>query len=65
MQICTLFNPDLMWREQFIPLMGQEEVTKLDNKLKSLNVAGKYFNKEAFCDFGSTLDGMRKGENFD
>lgn len=40
MQICTFFNPDLMWREQFIPLMGQEEVTKLDNKLKSLNVAG-------------------------
>ena len=31
-----------MWREQFIPLMGQEEVVKLDNKLKSLNVAGKY-----------------------
>ena len=42
MQICTFFNPDLMWREQFIPLMGQEEVVKLDNKLKSLNVAGKY-----------------------
>ena len=41
MQICTFFNPDLMWREQFIPLMGQEEVSKLDNKLKSLNVAGK------------------------
>merc|ERR1712106_279139 len=40
MQICTFFNPDLMWREQFIPLMGQEEVVKLDNKLKSLNVAG-------------------------
>merc|ERR1719430_823095 len=40
MQICTFFNPDLMWREQFIPLMGQEEVSKLDNKLKSLNVAG-------------------------
>jgi len=40
MQICTFFNPDLMWREQFIPLMGQEEVIKLDNKLKSLNVAG-------------------------
>merc|ERR1711892_112734 len=40
MQICTFFNPDLMWREQFIPLMGQEEVDKLDRKLKSLNVAG-------------------------
>merc|ERR1719474_2561662 len=40
MQICTFFNPDLMWREQFIPLMGREEVDKLDKKLKSLNVAG-------------------------
>lgn len=38
MQICNIFNPDLMWREQFIPLMGQEEVDKLDRKLKSLNV---------------------------
>ena len=41
MQICTFFNPDLMWHEQFIPLMGQEEVDKLDKKLKSLNIAGK------------------------
>jgi len=40
LQICTFFNPDLMWREQFIPLMGREEVDKLDKKLKSLNVAG-------------------------
>ena len=45
MQICTFFNPDLMWREQFVPLMGQEEVDKLDKKLKSLNVAGKYLVK--------------------
>merc|ERR1719508_603942 len=29
-----------MWHEQFIPLMGQEEVDKLDKKLKSLNIAG-------------------------
>ena len=40
MQICTFFNPDLMWREQFIPLIGREEVDRLDKKLKSLNVAG-------------------------
>jgi len=41
MQICNIFNPDLMWREQFIPLMGQGEVDKLDRKLKSLNVTSR------------------------
>lgn len=39
-QICTFFNPDLLWREQLTPLIGQEEVEKLDRRLKSLNVDG-------------------------
>ena len=40
LQICTFFNPDLLWREQLTTLIGQEEVEKLDKKLKSLNVDG-------------------------
>lgn len=40
LQICTFFNPDLLWREQLTTLIGQEEVEKLDRKLKSLNVDG-------------------------
>ena len=42
MQICTFFNPLLMWREQLTPLMGQEEVDRLDGRLKELNITGKY-----------------------
>ena len=37
MQICTCFQPDLVWRAQFIPLIGPAEVDKLNNKLKDLN----------------------------
>ena len=40
MQICTFFNPLLMWREQLTPLMGQEEVDRLDGNLKDLNIKG-------------------------
>ena len=40
LQICTFFNPDLLWREQLTTLIGQEEVEKLDRKLKSLSVDG-------------------------
>ena len=40
MQICTFFQPDLVWRAQFIPLIGPMEVDKLDNKLKDLKVKG-------------------------
>ena len=40
MQICTLFQPDIAWREQFIPLIGPVEVDKLDNMLKDLKVRG-------------------------
>eukprot|EP00092_Neocalanus_flemingeri_P041907 GFUD01045641.1.p1 GENE.GFUD01045641.1~~GFUD01045641.1.p1 ORF type:complete len:476 (-),score=149.67 GFUD01045641.1:139-1566(-) len=40
MQICTIFHPSLVWREQLIPLMGLQEVDKLESKLKSLNIAG-------------------------
>ena len=29
-----------MWREQLSPLMGQEEVDRLDGKLKGLNISG-------------------------
>jgi len=27
LQICSLFNPDLYWRDQLVPILGQEEVT--------------------------------------
>lgn len=40
MQICTFFNPDLQWTEQIAPLLGREEVTRLERKLRSLNVTG-------------------------
>lgn len=40
MQICTFFNPNLLWRDQITPLIGREEVTKLERKLRSLNVTG-------------------------
>lgn len=40
LQICTTFNPELLWTEQLTPILGQEEVDKLDNKLRSLNVTG-------------------------
>ena len=40
MQICTLFQPDIAWHEQFIPLIGPVEVDKLDNMLKDLKVRG-------------------------
>ena len=40
MQISTFFQPDLVWRAQFIPLIGPIEVEKLDNKLKDLKVKG-------------------------
>ena len=42
MQICTFFNPLLMWREQLTSLMGQEEVDRLDGRLKELNITGTY-----------------------
>ena len=38
--ICSLFKPGLAWQEQFTPLMGEEEVIKLYNKLTSLSVTG-------------------------
>ena len=38
MQICTLFNPELSWREQLQPLIGRVEVQKLEMKLKEMNV---------------------------
>ena len=40
LQICTFFNPDLLWKEQLTTLIGEEEVDKLDKKLKSLSVNG-------------------------
>ena len=41
MQVCTVFNPLLTWREQLTPLLGQEEVDRLDIRLKQLNITGK------------------------
>ena len=38
MQICTFFQPDLVWRKQFTPLIGPMEVDKLDGMLKELKV---------------------------
>ena len=38
MQICTFFNPDLTWDEQFTPLMGEEEVERLQAKLLDMNL---------------------------
>ena len=52
MQICSIFNPDLMWKDQVTPLIGQEEVGKLDRKLRSLNVTG--FNKSSRIAFFSS-----------
>ena len=40
MQICSFFNPLLMWREQLTPLIGQEEVDRLDGKLRDINIKG-------------------------
>ena len=39
LQICTFFNPDLLWQDQLTSLVGSEEVEKLHKKLKSLRVA--------------------------
>ena len=38
MNICTYFNPHLTWRQQLMPVMGGDEVEKLDMKLKEMNV---------------------------
>ena len=38
MQICTFFNPDLTWREQLTPLIGQDEGCRLETKLREKNV---------------------------
>ena len=38
MQICTFFNPNLTWDEQFAPLMGEEEVENLKSKFLEMNV---------------------------
>ena len=38
MHICTYFNPELTWRQQLRPLLGGEEVGKLDTKLKEMHV---------------------------
>jgi len=40
MQICTFFNPSLPWTQQITPLLGGEEVIRLQRKLRSLNVTG-------------------------
>ena len=40
MQICTLFSPLLSWRDQLAPLLGQEEVDRLANKLKDIHING-------------------------
>ena len=40
LQMCTFFNPDLVWRKQLMPLIGPEEVNRLDMKLKELKVKG-------------------------
>ena len=40
MQICTFFHPDLFWKKQLTPLIGQDEVERMDSKLKELNVKG-------------------------
>ena len=37
MQICTFFNPNLTWDEQFAPLMGEEEVENLRSKFLEMN----------------------------
>ena len=38
MHICTFFNPKLTWREQLAPVIGQDEVKKLDAKLHEINI---------------------------
>ena len=40
LHICSLFKPGKAWQDQFTPLMGEEEVHKLYNKLTSLSVTG-------------------------
>ena len=40
MQISTFFQPDLMWKKQFTPLIGPLEVDRLEAKLKDLKVSG-------------------------
>ena len=40
MQISTFFQPDLVWRKQLTPLIGPEEVDKMDSKLKEMHMKG-------------------------
>ena len=40
LQICTFFNPDLMWRDQLSTFIGTQEIETLDRKLKSMEVQG-------------------------
>jgi len=40
MQISTFFQPDLVWRKQLTPLIGPEEVDKMDCKLKEMHMKG-------------------------
>ena len=58
MQICTLFNPLLMWREQLTPLMGQEEVDRLDGRLKELNITGLNCLRVEYTDMFPVPDRM-------
>jgi len=38
--LSLLFRQDKHWTEQLTPLLGSQEITKLDKKLRSLNVSG-------------------------
>ena len=58
MQICTFFNPLLMWREQLTPLMGQEEVDRLDGRLKELNITGLNYLRVEYTDMFPLPDRM-------
>ena len=40
MKTCSFFSPSLNWKQQLSPLLGPDEVEKLDSKLRSLNMTG-------------------------
>ena len=47
-----------MWREQLTPLMGQEEVDRLDGRLKELNITGLNSLRVKYTDMFSLPDRM-------
>lgn len=56
LQVCTFFNPDLLWGEQLSTLIGATEVEKLDRKLKSMEVKGLDDLKLSYLDMFSRED---------